>query len=99
MQILQYAPGRWIVEGSKGVCYHVKRFYYIDSGGQPSYAQSGVIGWMCDCPGSIYRGKCRHIDAVKLKELQDLADDTIRLIDVTEAKLDAVRIATSKGKA
>ena len=55
MQILQHAPGRWLVEGSKGQAYHVKRWALHNDG----------YGWACDCLGSINGHECRHIKAVK----------------------------------
>lgn len=83
MQILQYAPGRWIVEGSKGAEYHVKRFV---AHGEPL---SQDVGWMCDCLGSIYRGDCKHITAVQAQLTWDSA---------FYVKPKAVRIATSECK-
>ena len=62
MKILQHAPGRYIVEGSKGQAYHVKR-YIIKS---DNY-DVALAAWACDCPGSIYGHECRHIKAVKAK--------------------------------
>ena len=61
MQILQHAPGRYIVEGSKGQAYHVKRIGL-------DIAES-IIGpvWECDCWGFIFGHECRHIKAVKAK--------------------------------
>ena len=60
MQILQRAPGRYIVEGSKGQAYHVKRWCF-------SFRGSIGVDWACDCQGSIYGHECRHIKAVKAK--------------------------------
>ena len=59
MQILQHSEGRWLVEGSKGACYHVEHWV---AHGEPL---SNSIGWACDCPGSLYGKECRHIKAVK----------------------------------
>ena len=64
MQILQHAPGRYIVEGSKGQAYHVKRWVEIGDT-LPSSESSTWVNWSCDCPGSIYGHECKHIKAVK----------------------------------
>ena len=64
MQILQHAPGRWLVEGSKGQAYHVKRWVEI-SDMLPASESSTWVNWSCDCLGSINGHECRHIKAVK----------------------------------
>ena len=66
MQILQHAPGRYIVEGSKGQAYHVKQFAIVG----PTLIHE--FGYSCDCPGSIYGHECRHIKAVKVWITQDI---------------------------
>ena len=53
----QAQPKTWKLEGSKGRIYTVR---LLDNG-----------AWACSCPSNHFRRKCKHVDQMKKKELQD----------------------------